>query len=186
MATLKRSATVMDETGSPLKMPRLLREPAMLSPLPVHRVGALQPFIVVVQHCYPIESASNDFGQARGLGNTFTMEVVAADDQDAIATVEAMFQIDFEASHTMTVMSAAPAPGVDYSTATGRTVSVLSSRHCAVREGHGPYEELFNAVRDEKVIAGRGAAVVPETDLETQVHEHMIKFGRDCEAFSSL
>ena len=177
MSSLKRCSTVAPSGGGPdpqrIKIPRLLRTSAMVSPPLAHRVGALQPFIVVVKHCYPLESASNSFGQARGLGNSFTMEVVAADDQDAIDTVEAMFQMDFGESNTLNIVSVLPAPGVDYRNGHGRTVSVLSSRHCAVKDGYGPYEELFNAVRDDKTIAAREGEVHPMTEMETQVGQAM-------------
>ena len=174
MATLKRSNTCVAAPArqtTPLKRTVQRRATAVMSPPIAQRVGAMTPFIVVVSHNYPVEYASNAFGQARGLGNTFTLEVVATDAKDATDTVERMLAMDFSEADMMDIVSVTPAPGVDYYDGHGRTVSVLSSRHCAIYEGHGPYEELFNAVRDNRVIEARGEAIHPMTVLETRVTE---------------
>ena len=171
MGSTKRTGTGVRLTRT--KMPRLVRTSAMTSPPLVHRVGALQPFIVVVKHTYPMELASNSFGTPRGLGNTFTMEVVAADIQDATATVEAMFELDFGEADTLDIVSVEEYPRVDFRNGNGRTVSVLSSRHCPLHDGTGPYEEMFNAVRDDKTIAARQGAAGPMTNMETRLARAM-------------
>jgi hypothetical protein len=181
MASLKRCNTTATEVWDGTKLPRLgsftfpPAEAALVSPGKVMRVGVLSPYIVVVAQHYPMEYAMNaERGYPRGLGNTFTLEVVAADDQDAIDVVETMLQVDFMKTDTMDIVSVIPAPGVDYRDGQGHTVSVLSSRHCHMHEGRCPYEELNNAVRDEKVIEARNKAIHPMTPLETRVTEAMV------------
>jgi len=117
---------------------------------PCVRRPKLDCHIVVLSQRFAIEEKLNGKnGYLRGLGNTFTLEVISEGFEDAVSCVEKMLDIDFETNETIEVVRVVKAPRAHWLGRDGRTASVLSSRYALARDGKTPYEELVNAAKGD-------------------------------------
>lgn len=148
--SLKRSQTIRpgDPSERALKLAR--SDTLVLEDPPAVRRPQLEEYIVVLSQQYALEEKMTEkHGYLRGLGNTFTLEVMAAGFEDALDCVGKMLNIDFDTEERIEVTRVVKAPKVHWRGADGRNVTVVSSRYAAGRDGATPYEELVNVARGD-------------------------------------
>ena len=155
----KRAATTTP--GSPGRSSKIARSESTIEELlqapPAVRRPQLDSHIVVLSQQFDIEKEKTEkHGYLRGLGNTFTLEVVAEGCEDALDCVGKMLNIDFECQEHIGVVRVVKAPKVHWRGADGRNVTVLSSRYAPLADGATPYEELENASKGEYLLYGTG------------------------------
>lgn len=145
--SLKRSGTIRPGDPSERRLKLARSDTFVLKEPPAVRRPQLDCHIVVVSQLFPIEAKLNEKnGYLRGLGNTFTLEVISEGCEDAVTCVEKMLGIDFDTNETIAIVRVEKAPKVDWTGSDGRNATVISSRRLAC-DGKTPYEELVNAAK---------------------------------------
>tara|TARA_B100001094_G_scaffold93579_1_gene89442 strand:+ start:155 stop:712 length:558 start_codon:yes stop_codon:yes gene_type:complete len=172
--TMKRSAAVRAGPIVGSRALKVQRTETMLAEPPVILRAELNSYIVVIQHTYPQEEAINDkHGYLRGLGNTFTLEVMAEGCEDAVTTVENMLGVEFDCTTTLEVRKVQMSPRAHWHGENGRSVTVVSSSQSGVRVSGGTREELVGAAVDDRFITEREGEERDKTTMEVAIAQHI-------------